>query len=112
MNHSSPFEARGDICTVVKAAPDVFRVRSVATLAPDKVAPSNFMEVLEGWGQTWIWESLRLVGDYNWLAESIRGRTLMAVMDGSYIQELYPNLCSTASVFECRAGRGRLGVHC
>ena len=32
------------------------------------------------------------------------------VCDGSYIRELYPNLCSAALIFECTRGRGRLVV--
>ncbi len=32
----------------------------------------------------------------------------MAVTDGSYIHELYPNLCSAAFVIECAKGCGRI----
>ena len=32
----------------------------------------------------------------------------MAVTDGSYIRELYPNLCSAAFVLECAKGRGQI----
>ncbi len=34
--------------------------------------------------------------------------TLAAVTDGSYIQELYPNLCSAAFVIECSKGCSRV----
>ena len=32
----------------------------------------------------------------------------MAVTDGSYIKEHYPELCAAAFVLECTKGRGRL----
>ncbi len=42
------------------------------------------------------------------VAEAIADSTLVAVTDGSYIRELYPQLCSAAFVLECAKGRGRL----
>ena len=55
-----------------------------------------------------MWDSLQLVGGEDWLAEAIADESLVAVTDGSYIKELYPNLCSAAFIFECSKGRGRL----
>ena len=55
-----------------------------------------------------MWESLRLVGDDHWLEEAIESGTCRAVTDGSYIKEMYPNICSAAFVFECNEGRGRI----
>jgi hypothetical protein len=43
-----------------------------------------------------------------WLDHAIVEGTLVAVTDGSYIRELYPNLCSTAFILDCSAGRGRV----
>ncbi len=43
-----------------------------------------------------------------WLEHAISTGTLVAVTDGSYIQERYPHLCSTAFVLECSKGRGRV----
>ncbi len=43
-----------------------------------------------------------------WLEHAISEGTLEAVTDGSYIQEIYPNLCSTAFVLKCSKGRGRV----
>jgi hypothetical protein len=34
--------------------------------------------------------------------------TLVAVTDGSYIRELFPNVCSAAFVLKCSKGRGRV----
>jgi hypothetical protein len=51
---------------------------------------------------------MRLVGDDGWILESIAAGTLVAVTDGSYIRELYPNLCSCAFILECSEGRGRI----
>lgn len=70
--------------------------------------PETFWDVLEEWGSTWLWDSLRLVGNDDWLAEAIADNSCMAVTDGSFIRELYPNMNSAAFVFECTKGRGRL----
>ncbi len=48
------------------------------------------------------------MGGFTWLHEAIRDGTLVAVMDGSYIHELYPNLCSAAFMVECAKRQGRL----
>jgi hypothetical protein len=47
-------------------------------------------------------------GGVEWLEHAIAEGTLVMVMDGLYIRELYPNLCSTAFVLECSSGRGRV----
>jgi hypothetical protein len=49
-----------------------------------------------------------MAGGYNWLHEAITDSTLLAVTDGSYIRERYPDLCSAAFVLECTKGRGRM----
>lgn len=49
-----------------------------------------------------------MVGNDGWLLEAIREGTCVAVTDGSYIRELYPNLCSCVFVLECSKGRGRM----
>jgi hypothetical protein len=66
------------------------------------------MEVLHSWGNTWLWDNLSIVGGFDWLHQAIRDRTLAAVMDSSYIRELYPNLFSAAFVIKCTKGRGLL----
>jgi hypothetical protein len=66
--------------------------------------------VLQGWGETWLWDDLKVSGGTGWLAEAIQDESIVAVSDGSYLPKLYPNLCSTALIFECTRGRGRLVV--
>ena len=51
---------------------------------------------------------IRWYGDDGWLAEAIADNSLMAVTDGSYIRERYPNINSACFVFVCTKGRGRL----
>ena len=62
------------------------------------------------WDYTWIWNNLELIGDENWLINSIQAGTCMAVTDGSYIKELYPIVCSAAIIIKCQEGRGRIMV--
>jgi hypothetical protein len=47
-------------------------------------------------------------GGTEWIQHSINEGSLVAVTDGLYIRELYPNLCSAAFVLECSKGRGRI----
>ncbi len=47
-------------------------------------------------------------GGESWIHESIADGSLVAVTDGSYIREIYLNLCSAAFVMECSKGRGRI----
>jgi hypothetical protein len=61
--------------------------------------PRAFMEVLYLWGNTWLWDNMH---------EAIQDGSLIAVTDGSYIREQYPNLCSAAFVFKCNKGWGCL----
>jgi hypothetical protein len=60
-----------------------------------------------------MWESLNLAGDGKdeasaWLKEVIEENTLVAVTDGSYVKELYPDMNYCAFILECSRGRGRM----
>ena len=62
-------------------------------------------QVLSEWGHTWMWESLNLSGDGEdedsaWLREAIKENTLVAVTDGSYMKELYPDMNSCAFILK------------
>ena len=103
-----PSESRGKICTIKQVALAVIGVISYSDLAPEKDDPESFWDVVKSWGQTWLWDNMRIAGDINWLADAIRDNSLVAVTDGSYIQERYPSLNSAAFIFECSLGRGRL----
>ena len=55
-----------------------------------------------------MWDDLQCVGEDDWMAAAIADCSLIAVTDGSYIKELYPDLCSAAYIIECTKGRGRI----
>ena len=82
----------------------------VSSAAPPlpKTMPTTLLDVLVEWGSTWMWKALHLVGNDDWLEEAIAAGTCIAVTDGSYIKEHFPNLCSAAFVLECTEGRGRI----
>jgi hypothetical protein len=64
-------EVRGVPCTVRESTEDTVAIRSVAA-PPDPVdMPESFLDVLREWGSLWMWDSLRLIGDDNWLVEAI-----------------------------------------
>ena len=88
--------------------PGMKKVCSVAPPPIRPIAPTNFLDVLRGWGQTWIWDDLKVTGGTDWISQAISENCLLAVTDSSYIKEHYPELCSTAFILECSKGRGRL----
>ncbi len=49
-----------------------------------------------------------MMGGISWLHDSIVDGALIAVTDGSYIRERFPNLCSAPFVLECSNGRGQI----
>jgi hypothetical protein len=76
---------------------------------PPTIESGTFQEVLREWGHTWMWEGLKLSGKDGddtgtWLSTAIRNNTLVAVTDGLYMKEFYPNINSCAFIFECSAG--------
>ncbi len=54
--------------------------------------PSTFKEVLMTWGNTWLWEHVSITGGDTWIEESSADGMLVAVTDGLYIRELFPNV--------------------
>ena len=55
-----------------------------------------------------MWDSMVLVGKYDWIEKVITNHSCVAVTDGSYMRELYPNVFSAAFIFECTDGTVRL----
>jgi hypothetical protein len=96
----------GDMATVEESTPGRIKVCSVALPPIRQIPPTDFLDVLRGWGQTWIWDDLTITGGTDWFAQAIADNCLVAVTDGSYIKEHYPELCATAFVLECTKGRG------
>jgi hypothetical protein len=99
---------RGDMATVEEGTLGTKTVCSVAPPPIRLIPPTDFLDVLHWWGQTWIWDDLMVTGGTDWIAQAIADNSLVAVTDGSYIKEHYPELCSVAFVLECTKGRGRL----
>jgi hypothetical protein len=89
---------RGDMATVEEGTPGTKKVCSVAPPPIRPIAPTDFPDVLRGWGHTWIWDDLMVTGGTNWITQAIGDNSLVAVTDGSYIKEHSPELCSAAFV--------------
>jgi hypothetical protein len=83
------------------------KVISTTVLPPPPREHTRFQEVLEEWGNTWMWEGIRISGGGKRLEEAIRDNSLIAVTDGSYMKDLFPNMNSCAFINECSKGRGR-----
>jgi hypothetical protein len=55
-----------------------------------------------------LWDNLKITVKIGWIAAAIQDNSLLAITDGSYMKELYPNINSTAFILECKKGQGRL----
>jgi hypothetical protein len=74
------------ICSVQRTIDnDQWRLLSTAPTASLPQAPRTYIEVLESWGNTWLWNDLTVSGGVNWIGQAIANETLVAVTDGSYI---------------------------
>ena len=65
-----PTETVGCTCTVREDPHGRQVIVSLATTPRPKVMPETLLEVLAQWGSTWMWQSLQLVGEDDWLKES------------------------------------------
>jgi hypothetical protein len=97
---------RGDYATVEESSPGVWKVCSVASLPFRPVPPTMFFDVVQGWGHTWLWNEMKVVGGTDWLCQAIARGTLIAVTDSTYIQEHYPEICSATFILECKHSGG------
>ncbi len=93
---------------VEKVTPGVWKVCLVTTSMDRPELGTNFINILKGWGHTWLWADLKVTGGTSWIAEAIAKGTLLAVADGSYICEQHPDLCAAAFILECTRHRGML----
>ena len=89
---------------------DRVAIVSVALLTEPDSLSETFLDVLREWGNIWMWDSLRLLGEDDWIMESIQDGTCIAVTDGSYIREIFGDMCSCSCAFvlERTHGRGRI----
>ena len=82
----------GRICTVKEVEHGQQVLVSSAAPPHKQEMPETILEVLEEWGFTWMWRSLRLVGNDHWLEDAIKAGSYRAVTDGFYIKEHFPNM--------------------
>jgi hypothetical protein len=66
-----------------------------------RMEQTAFWDVVKSWGNTGMWDNLRIKGDTGWIAEAIADNSLLTITNESYMKELYPNLNSSAFVFVC-----------
>ena len=101
-------EDQGKICTVRGADVALTAVESIADPPKAKAMPGSFLEVLKEWGCTWMWDSLRLFGNDDWIKGAIENGSLICVTDESYIKEMIQDLCPAAFILECKDKKGEL----
>ena len=98
-SHNQPRGNHNMICSVESTLDHYCLTSTEPVYSPNSV-PAMFLDVLNSWGNTWLWEPMSTTGGVAWLEKSIADSTLVAVTDGPYIRELFPNLCSAAFVLK------------
>jgi hypothetical protein len=87
-----PREELGDICLVKLVALVVYSVLSNSASPPIPISPADCWHAIKVWGNSWIWDNLSMRGEVSWLTEWIADNSLVAVTNGSYMKEVYPNI--------------------
>jgi hypothetical protein len=82
----------GTICTTREVALKVMTIILFVEGPTTHEKPTTYWEVLRRWQRKWMWENLQWVGNDHWIAEAIEDSTLIAITDGSYMKDLYPNI--------------------
>ncbi len=77
---------QGKICSMNDVALAVKSIISHLPWPPIQASPSTFWEVIRDWGNTWMWDNLSIMGNFDWIAASIPDNSYVAVTDGSYIR--------------------------
>ena len=57
--------------------------------------------IVEGWGETWIWQEVDISEEGQWLANAIQGDRALLVCDGSYQPMLSKEIGAAAWIIEC-----------
>lgn len=99
---------QGKPCSGDEVQPGTFRIASIAQEAQGPPVLRTFLKVLQEWVCSWLWEHVSFAGGTSWMAQAIKDESLLAVTEGSYIKQLYPNICSATFILECLKGRGRI----
>jgi hypothetical protein len=108
-SHSQPCSHHNIVCSVEPTlGSGSWRLTSLAPCTIPTPEPEPFLNVLHSWGNIWLWENLQVMGGVSWLHDSITDGLLIAVTNGSYIREWFPNLCLATFVLECSNGRGQI----
>ena len=89
-------EPTGTACSVKSHLTTIVSIASTVQSVTSSISHSCFLDVLVEWGYTWLWDNLQVVGDENWILQSIQEGSICAVTDGSYLKDLYPDICSAA----------------
>ena len=84
--------AVGDYCTVEERSPGMWKIKTRCEAEELRQEPVNFLEVLREWGCVWMWDDLEVVGGTEWIWQAIESKSLVAVTDGSFMRELYPDV--------------------
>ena len=72
---------------VEQVSPGVWKVCLVAISLASPEPATTFIDVLKGWGHTWLWDKLKVTGGTSWIANAIVKGMLVAVADGSNIRK-------------------------
>ena len=79
----------GTMCTVKDERGENVFISSQAEVPHVPKTMPDFWGVLKKWECTWVWDNLQWIGEDDWLTMAIAEGMCIAVMDGSYMRDLY-----------------------
>ena len=103
-----PWVHGGLLCSVLANADGTIRLKTSEPVYESVEEFPSVLGVLRGWGQMWMWKDLRHEGDLEWIGVAIQKGSLLAVTDGSFIRDRFPQVCSAGFILECTETRRRV----
>ena len=92
---TQPLPSPTHLATVqTRSNPPTLLLHSTAQLPRTPTSPKTFLDQLQSYGNSSLWETLEMDGDGTWIIDSIRNGTLAGACDGSYQVDIANDICS------------------
>lgn len=71
----------GDMCSIKPTANNTVSITNYSPTFAEAARPASFWEALVQWGNTSMWDNMKMTGDVSWLEEMIAAGTCITVTD-------------------------------
>jgi hypothetical protein len=88
--------------SVIMSSQTCTNMHSSALFLAAMVLPISFVVVLKSYGDSSLWENLKVDGDDKWIRKGALSGMLVIAHDGSYMALELPVLCSVGVIIYCK----------